>query len=353
MHTKTNILIIDDVLDNIQVAMNILKEDGYDFSYATHGAEGLSLLKQKNEATQIDLVLLDIMMPEMDGFDVCRQIKTNPETKEIPIIFLTAKTDIESISKGFSQGAVDYISKPFHADELLARVKTHIQLYQAKKLLQQNNLDLGSKIVFQQKRLLSELEDNQKEIIWMLTELMESTSDETGKHIRRVAETASLLAHYHPSLNAMDEEKLYHASPMHDIGKMTVPLKILHKPGRYTEDEFNQMKAHTSNAFKLLSGSNRALMKAAAIIAHEHHEKWNGQGYPRQLKGTNIHIYGRIVALADVFDALTHKICYKDPWRMDKVIEYIKEHSGTQFDPELIDIFVEHIEEFKAISENT
>ena len=276
MYNKTNILIIDDVPDNIQVAMNILKEDGYDFSYATDGAEGLSLLKQKNEATQVDLILLDIMMPEMDGFDVCRQIKKNPETAEIPIIFLTAKTDVESISRGFSLGAVDYISKPFHADELLARVKTHSQLYQAQKLLQQNNLNLENKIFFQQKRLLSELEENQKEIIWMLTELMESTSDETGKHIGRVAETSSLLAYYHPALNTMDEEKLYHASPMHDIGKMTVPLHILHKLGRYTEDEFNQMKAHTSNAFKLLSNSNRVLFKAAAIIAHEHHEKWDG-----------------------------------------------------------------------------
>jgi putative two-component system response regulator len=199
--------------------MNILKEDGYDFSYATHGAEGLSLLKQKDKAAQVDLILLDIMMPEMDGFDVCRKIKTNPKIKEIPIIFLTAKTDVESISKGFSLGAVDYISKPFHADELLARVKTHTQLYHSKKLLQQNNLDLGSKIVFQQKRLLTELEDNQKEIIWMLTELMESTSDETGKHIRRVAETASLLARYHPALDAMDEEKLYHAYPCMILAK--------------------------------------------------------------------------------------------------------------------------------------
>ncbi len=351
MYQKTKILIVDDVLDNIKVAMSILKEDGYDFSYATHGAEALTLLKE--DAAKISLILLDIMMPDMDGFAVCRQIKQNPQTKEIPIIFLTAKVDVESIKKGFSLGAVDYISKPFHADELLARAKMHVQFYQAQQLLQQNNLVLGSKIVFQQKRLISELEENQKEMIWMLTELMEATSDETGKHIRRVAEISSLLAHYHPALDSMDEENLYHASPMHDIGKMTVPYQILHKPGRYTEDEFNQMKAHTSNAYELLGHSKRQIIKAAAIIAHEHHEKWNGQGYPRQLKGEDIHIYGRIVSLADVFDALTHQRCYKDAWSIDKAVKYIKEHSGTQFDPELVDIFINHLDEFITISQQT
>ncbi|MEE9339424.1 MAG: HD domain-containing phosphohydrolase [Methylococcaceae bacterium] len=351
MKHTIKILIIDDVLDNIQVAMNILKEGGYDFSYATSGKEGLSLLNQKNEASEIDLILLDIMMPEVDGFEVCKQIKLNSKTKDIPIIFLTAKIDVDSLSQGFALGGSDYIYKPFHAEELLARVKMHIQFYQAKKQLEQSNMVLGKQIIFQHKRLLSELEDNQKEMIWMLTELMESTSDETGKHIKRVAESSSLLARYHPTLNSVDEQTLYHASPMHDIGKMTVPYQILHKPGSYSESEFNLMKGHTTNAYNLLAGSKRALIKAAAIIAHEHHEKWNGQGYPRQLKGTDIHIYGRIVALADVFDALTHKRCYKEAWSMDKAVEYIQEHRSTQFDPELVDIFIGHVDEFKEISQ--
>lgn len=351
MKNNLNILIIDDVIDNIQVVMNVLKEEGYDFSYATSGAEGLSLLKQKDETAKVDLILLDIMMPEIDGFEVCRQIKENPQTKDIPVIFLTAKTDVDSIRQGFLLGGVDYITKPFHAEELLARVKTHLQLYYAKELLQRNNIALGAKIVHQQKRLLTELEDNQKEMIWMLTELMESTSDETGKHIRRVAEVSSLLAHYHPALTAVDEDMLYHASPMHDIGKMTVPQQILHKSGRYTEEEFKIMKQHTTNAYKLLAGSKRALIQAAAIIAHQHHEKWDGQGYPNQLKSGDIHIYGRIVALADVFDALTHKRCYKDAWDMTEVIDYIQDHRETQFDPELVDIFMQHVDEFKEITQ--
>jgi len=343
-----HILIVDDVTDNIQVAMNILKEDGYTFSFATQGAEAIELIER--DFQKISLILLDIMMPGIDGFAVCKTIKANPLTKQIPVIFLTAKTDIDTMRTGFSLGAVDYITKPFHADELLARVSTHTQLYQAKKLLQQNNLALTTKVKFEYKRLLSELENDQKEMIWVLTELMEATSDETGQHIRRVAELSALLAHYHPALTEDDMEILRYASPMHDVGKMTVPHEILHKQGRYTEEEFMQMKKHTSNAYELLNRSNRKFMNAAAIIAHEHHEKWNGKGYPRGLKGEEIHIYGRVVALADVFDALTHKRCYKDAWHIDDVIDYIKDHDGTQFDPELIAIFMDHLDEFISIA---
>lgn len=351
MFCRAHILIVDDITDNIKIAMNILQEDNYEFSFATHWKETIELINQDN--VLFDLILLDIMMPEIDGFALCKKIKQNPRYKDTPIIFLTAKVDIDSIRKGFSLGGVDYITKPFHSDEILARVKTHVQLHQAKVLLKTHNIALESKIEFEHQRLLSELEYNQKEMIWMLTELMESTSDETGKHIRRVAELSSLLAHLHPSLNGEDAETLFHASPMHDIGKMTIPHEILHKPGKYTEEEFNIMKAHTTNAYHLLSGSSRRLIKAAAIIAHEHHEKWDGSGYPRQLKGNQIHIYGRVVALADVFDALTHSRCYKDAWEMNQVIEYIQEHRATQFDPQLVDILIEHLDQFKTIAEIT
>jgi putative two-component system response regulator len=337
------------VVDNIQIAMNILKEDGYSFSFATQGAEALALINQVS--VQFDLILLDIMMPGIDGFGVCQMLKNDPQTQDIPIIFLTAKIDIDSISKGFTLGAVDYITKPFHAEELLARVRTHLQLYQAKKLLQAHNIALETKVKYEHRRLLTELEDSQKQMLWMLAELMEATSDETGKHIHRVSEISSLLAQYHPSLGDEDVDLLFHASAMHDIGKMTVPHEILHKPGKYTEEEFVAMKAHTTNAYNLLKGSQRKLIQAAAIIAHEHHEKWDGKGYPRKLKGEDIHIYGRIVALADVFDALTHTRCYKEAWSMDKVIDYITDHRGTQFDPQLVDIFIEHLDEFKQISQ--
>lgn len=349
MKKYNRILIVDDVVDNIRVAMNILKEDHYDLSFAHDGAEALRLVGE--DPLHFDLVLLDIMMPGVNGFEVCQKLKENPATREIPVIFLTARVDVDSISQGFHLGGVDYITKPFHANELLARVKTHLELYQARQLLKIHSIELKTKAKFERVRLLTELEDSQKEMIFILTELMEATSDETGKHIRRVAESSALMAKYHPCLTEEDMETLYYASPMHDIGKMTVPLEILHKAGRYSEDEFNIMKQHTTNAYALLSNSERKLIKAAAIIAHEHHEKWNGKGYPRGLEATNIHIYGRIVALTDVFDALTHKRHYKDAWDIDAAVNYILDHRETQFDPELVDIFQSHLDEFVAIAQ--
>lgn len=347
---KATILIVDDVSSNIQVAMNILREDNYEFSFATDGHEALNIIE--HEAATLDLILLDIMMPKMDGFELCQRIKSNPSTAQIPIIFLTARVDNTSMKQGFEMGAVDYIAKPFHAEELLARVKTHVELYQSKQLLQKNNQALETKIEYGRKRFYSELEENQIDLLFLLSELMEFRSGETGEHIKRVAEVSALLAHYYPSLTPDDEYILYHASPMHDIGKMTIPADILHKPGKYNEAEFTIMKEHAANGYQLLSRSQGRLISAAAIIAHEHHEKWNGEGYPRQLKGEDIHIYGRIVAFADVFDALSHQRCYKDPWAFEEVRDFMVENSGVHFDPMLVDIFLEHIDEFKKILGN-
>jgi len=343
---KSAILIVDDVVDNIQVAMNILKEDNYEFSYALNGEDALKLLK----GASFDLVLLDIMMPGIDGYEVCRRIKEDPLLLDIPVIFLTAKVDIDSISTAFEAGGIDYITKPFHADELLARVKTHINLYKAQKLLKQNNLSLQTKVTNVHERLLSELEENQKEMIFVLTELVESISDETGKHIKRVAEYSRLLAHYHCAITEEDANVIYHASPMHDIGKMAIPEYILHKEGALSQEEFVIMKTHTTKAHEYLVFAKRKIMKAADIIAYQHHEKWNGTGYPQGLKGEDIHIFGRIVALADVFDALTHKRIYKEAWSVEDASQYIISHKGTQFDPYLVEIFEANIDEFISIS---
>ena len=347
MAPHAQILIVDDVPDNIQVAMSLLREDSYEFSFANSGEKALSILQ--NDDAAFDLILLDIMMPGLDGYETCQRIKRQTQLKDIPIIFLTAKADVDSIARAFKVGGVDYVTKPFHAAELLARVRTHVQLYQTKKWLEQQNIDLETKSRFAQARLLSELENSQKELIWFLTELMESTSDEKGKHIRRVAEISALLAKLHPTLSDTDADTLYHASPMHDIGKMTVPHEILHKPGKYTPEEFEMMKSHTTNAYKLLSGSKRKLIKSAAIIAYQHHEKWDGSGYPRGLKGSDIHIYGRIVALADVFDALTHQRCYKTAWTVDDAVAFIQEQRGFHFDPELVDLMISHLDQFADI----
>ncbi len=345
MDFKYNVLIVDDVVDNIQMAMNILKEENYNLTFALSGEEALTLLEQND----FDIILLDIMMPGMDGYEVCQKIKKIDKYLNVPIVFLTAKTDIDSITKGFSLGAVDYLIKPFHAEELLARVKTQLELYRSKLVLEEHNLSLEAKVKYERKRILHEMEEGQKEIIYMLTEMIEGRSQETGEHVKRVALMSKLLAEYHPSLTTEDATNIFHAAPMHDIGKVSIPDNILQKADALTKEEFEVMKTHTTAAHKFLKSSKRKIMQSADIIAMQHHEKWDGTGYPKGLTGDEIHLYGRIVSIIDVFDALTHERYYKEAWEIDRSIEYMKKHAGTHFDPQLIDIFMEHQNEFIAI----
>lgn len=346
MDFNYNVLIVDDVVENIQIAMNILREENYNFTFALSGEEALSLIK----SNRYDIILLDIMMPNMDGYTVCQQIKKNENAKDIPIIFLTAKADIDSISKGFELGASDYLIKPFHAEELLARVRTQLELYRSKLILKEHNLSLTAKVKYERKRVLEEIEEGQKEIIYMLTELIESCSQETGEHVKRVALMSELLGKYHPALSDEDAKNLLYASPMHDIGKVTIPDRILQKEDSLDNDEFEIMKTHTTAAHSFLKNSKRKIIQSADVIAMQHHEKWDGTGYPNGLKGEEIHLYGRIVSIIDVFDALLHERYYKKAWDVETSVAYMKEHAGTHFDPELIDIFMEHIDEFVAIA---
>ncbi|HIP28026.1 MAG TPA: response regulator [Sulfurovum sp.] len=346
MELSYNVLIVDDVVDNIQIAMNILREENYNLTFALSGEEAITLAN----TNQFDIILLDIMMPNIDGFTVCERIKKIPEYVNVPIIFLTAKTDIDSISRAFEIGGSDYVTKPFHAVELLARVKSHLELYRSRLILQENNLSLQIKMKYEKKRLLNEVEEGQKELIYTLTELMETCSAETGEHIKRVAKMAHILAKHYPLLTDADADTIFHAAPMHDIGKATIPHHILHKTEKLTDEEFAVMKTHTTVAHKFLKNSKRKMIQAADIIAMQHHERWDGSGYPKGLKGEEIHPYGRVMAVIDVFDALTHKRCYKEAWSIEDSVAYMQEHSGTRFDPQLIDVFMENIDEFVSIA---
>lgn len=345
MELNYNVLIVDDVVDNIQIVMNILREENYNLTFALSGEEALTLV----DTNQFDIILLDIMMPNIDGFTVCERLRKMPKYANVPIVFLTAKVDIDSISRAFEIGGTDYVTKPFHAAELLARVKSQLELYRSRVVLQENNLSLEVKMKYERKRLLNEIEEGQKELIYTLTELMETCSAETGEHVKRVANMAYRLAKHFPLLTDDDAETVFHAAPMHDIGKATIPHHILHKEGKLTEEEFTVMKTHTTAAHVFLKSSKRKVMQAADIIAMQHHEKWDGTGYPKGLKGDDIHPYGRVMAVIDVFDALTHKRCYKEAWPVDDAIAYMKEQRGIFFDPVLIDVFMEHIDEFTEI----
>jgi len=347
MPNSYEILIVDDVSENIKVAISILKRDDYNFSYALNGKQAIEILKTK----RFDLILLDVMMPEVDGFQLCKIIKNSPAIKDTPIIFLTAKVDIESVAHGFELGAVDYVTKPFHPVELKSRVATHLELYRYRKDLKNSNKKLNNEIINVKNQHFTDLEIAQKELLYILSDIMESDSGETACHVKRVAKIAQQLALLEGNLSTEQIKMIYLAAPLHDIGKLLVDNSILHKPDTLTESEFEVMKEHPAHALKILKKSDRKLIQAAKIIAYEHHENYDGSGYPKGLKGDEIHIFGRIVAIADVLDALTHQRSYKQAWTFEDASQYIMNESAKKFDPRLVDIFTEHLEVFKEIME--
>ncbi len=448
-NNKSNILIIDDNPKNIQLAANVLKStELFNIFFATSGESGIQQLEKK----EYMLILLDINMPGLNGYETADIIKQNPKTKNIPIIFLSANAGHESINQGFEHGWQDYITKPFQKLELIHRVKTHVELYLAKKSLQfkvdesqvlleqykeaidisalvsktdtkgiityvnepfcqisqyskeelmgkshgiirhpnvpdqvyadlwntitqkgvwkgtlQNRAKDGSsyfvdatiipimnqydevieyisvrtditKQVEAKERIIS----SQKEILFTLGEMGELRSKETGDHVNRVALYSELLARKY-GLGEKEVMMLKMASPMHDIGKVAISDSILLKPAKLTDEEFEEMKRHSSIGYEIFKKSTHRLLQIAATISHEHHEKWDGTGYPRGLKGEEISICGRITAVADVFDALSHDRVYKKAWPLEEVLEYMKKESGKSFEPKLVDILVENI----------
>lgn len=347
MHTKYEILIVDDVSENIKVAISILKNDAYNFSFALDAKQAIEILKSK----RFDLLLLDVMMPGIDGFRLAKMIKNSPAIKETPIIFLTAKVDINSIEEGFSIGAVDYVTKPFHPIELRSRVANHLELYRYRRELKRNNLKLNHEINTVKTRHYTDLELAQKEIISLLTKIMESESGETECHVKRVANISRRLAVLDGHLLDKEIETLTLAAPLHDIGKILIENKILSKAGKLSEEEFEKMKEHPIHGMKILQSSDREIIKAAKVIAYEHHENYDGSGYPRGIQGDNIHIYARIVAIADVLDALTHERPYDKAWSFEEAARYIIGQSKTKFDPRFVQLFRDNLESFKEILE--
>jgi len=348
MKKKYEILIVDDNSENIKIAISILKSDKYNFSYALDAKQAVEILKTK----RFDLLLLDVMMPEVDGFRLARLIKNTPVVEETPIIFLTERTDNDSIDEGFSIGAVDYVTKPFHPVELRSRVSNHLELLNFREEFKHNSIELTSEMNALQDRNYTELELAQREIIEILSEIMESDSGETACHVKRVAKISKALAVYEGHLEEHEIETLYVAAPLHDIGKVLVDKKILHKNGDLTTDEFHAMQEHSFHAVKMLKNSKKGIIKAARVIAYEHHENYDGSGYPRGIKGESIHIFSRIVAIADVLDTLTHERHYEKAWSFEEAVKYIIDLKGTKFDPRLIDVFINHLEIFKDIVED-
>ncbi len=327
------ILVVDDVEDNLTIVTEILQTEGYVTVVARDGLSALRLVKESS----IDLILLDIMMPIMSGIETCRFLKVEPQSASIPVIFLTANADRETIQRAYSVGGSDYIKKPFFKEELLARVQTWLSM-------REYELSLEKKVAQRTK----EMEETQIRIMQTLGGIAEGHSSETYHHVDRVSEFTYNLA----LLSGMPEEEaklLKNASALHDIGKLAIPDNILHKHGALSTREYKIMKTHAALGAEMLRKSELPLFKVAAIVAKQHHEKWDGTGYPNGIKGDKIHLYGRIVAIADVFDALLFKRSYKERWSVEEVVVYIKDMRGEHFDPQLVDLFFENLDMFLGI----
>ncbi|MCB2183552.1 MAG: response regulator [Desulfobulbaceae bacterium] len=330
------VLIVDDIAQNRRLLAELLAQSlDCQIRMAADGAAVLDMI----EHDLPDLILLDIMMPGMDGFQVARILQQRYRTKEIPIIFITAKTDVESKVEAFRHGGVDYVTKPFHKDELLARVKAQLHLKQLQDELRSKNRMLADR-----EEHLSHLVDEKTETIEKMTLSLVSVledanlanDDDTGNHIRRVSEYSALIADaYGADREFVKRIRLY--ASLHDVGKVGIPDAILKKPGKYTRDEFELMKEHVVIGFGMMD--NAQIDPMAKNIARYHHEKWNGTGYVDGLQGEEIPLEARIVALADAFDAMTTKRVYKEAFSVAKAEEIITRERGEHFDPRVVDAF--------------
>ena len=332
---KFNILVVDDTPENIDLLLEILKDD-YKVRAAINGEQALKIARLR---VAPDLILLDVMMPGIDGFEVCRQLKSDPTTSHIPIIFVTAKITTSDEIEGFSLGAVDYITKPISPPVVLARVKTQLALYD-------QNRELDRKVREQTK----DINETRLKIIQRLGRAAEYKDDNTGLHVIRMSHYARVLG-IAAGMSETMADMMLDAAPMHDIGKIGIPDSILQKAGPLTDSEWTVMQSHTLMGEDIIGEDDSELLRMAKTVAISHHEHWDGSGYPKGLAGEDIPMAGRIVAIADVFDALTSVRPYKESWTVEDAVTYLQEKSGTQFDPKLVPLFVESIDKVLAIKE--
>ncbi len=320
---KQSILVVDDTPENIDLLSEILCDD-YRIRVATSGEKALKIIYSDDPP---ELILLDIMMPGLSGLEICRRLKANPDRRSIPVIFVTAMSSVEDERIGLETGAVDYITKPISPPIVKARVRTHLALYDQSRELE--------RMVRQRTH---ELMTTRQQIIRRLGRAAEFKDNETGNHVLRMSHYARLVAEQY-GLGIEATTILFNTAPMHDIGKIGIPDAILLKPGKLTADEWKIMHQHPIMGAEIIGKHENDLLETARIIALTHHEKWDGSGYPQGLKGEGIPLEGRIVAIADVFDALVSERPYKKPIPLDEALAYMEGQAGSHFDPGLIDAF--------------
>jgi putative two-component system response regulator len=352
---KPTILVVDDTSDNLILMSNLLKSD-YKVKIANSGEKALRIATSDSPP---DLILLDIMMPDMDGYEVCLRLKRGPKTMNIPVIFLTAKSEMEDEKKGLELGAVDYITKPISPPIVLARVKNHLALRVMDQFLRDKNDFLELEVAKRTKEVIA-LQDV---TILVMASLAETRDSETGNHIRRTQFYVKALAEKlrdHPRfawfLTDANINMLFKSAPLHDIGKVGIPDRILLKPGRFEAGEFEIMKTHTTLGRDAIAHAESALgidvdfLIFAKTIALSHQEKWDGSGYPQSLSGDDIPIAARLMAVADVYDALISRRVYKNSMPHEDAVKIMIDGRGSHFDPDMLDAFLEIQEEFRSIA---
>jgi len=354
--SKPTVLIVDDTPENLTVMNGLLREH-YRTKIANSGARALQIAADNPHP---DLILLDIMMPGMDGYEVCRRLKRDPRLAAVPVIFLTAKAEIKDEQAGFDVGGVDYITKPISPSIVLARVSTHLKLKAASDFLKDKNAFLETEV----QRRTREVQVIQDVTIMAMASLAETRDNETGNHIRRtqnyVLALAKALKSHRRFSAALDDktiDMLYKSAPLHDIGKVGIPDAILLKPGKLTAEEFEIIKTHTTIGRDTIAAAEKLIdepstfLRLAREIAHYHQEKWDGSGYPEGLRGDAIPVSARLMALADVYDALISKRVYKPPFPHEKAVAIIAEGRGKHFDPDVVDAFLVIEGQFRNIAE--
>ncbi|MGI2112431.1 HD domain-containing phosphohydrolase [Shewanella frigidimarina] len=337
MQENPVILVVDDNPQNIELMQAYLEPKGYKIVTATGGQEALDILANH----PIDLILLDIMMPGMNGFEVTRRVRQNETLKLLPIVLITALRETKERVKGIDAGCDDFITKPVDKNELLSRVKSLLKIKDYNDLRANYNKQLEADVAERTEDLRQALESLKAaslETIHRLTMASEYKDEETGAHIQRMSLYSEVVARS-VGLDEHTVENILFSASMHDLGKISTPDHILLKPGKLDAAEWEIMKQHTVVGANILKGSNSELIKMGEVIARSHHEKWDGSGYPEGLKGNDIPIAARIVAIADVFDALSSTRPYKKPFSEEKTFAMIKEGSGSHFDPDIVDAF--------------
>jgi len=350
---KENILIVEDVPYNIDILLNILKDD-YRLLIATNGKQAKQIIKKQ----AIDLILMDINLPDINGIRLATDIRTNEESNNIPVIFVSSIEDPDVKSKCFEIGASDYITKPYNQAEIKARIKYHLSMVEANRLLNSQKNILEEMV----RTKTDEVIKTRDAAINAVSSLVETRDSETSGHINRtknyvliIAETLRIMGKYVDVLTPEYIYEIERASPLHDIGKIGIPDHVLLKPGKLTKEEFEIVKQHPVIGYKALASAKKDLgensfFDIACDIAMYHHEKWNGKGYPSNLKGDEIPLAARIMSLADVYDALTSERIYKEAYDHEKSKEIIIEGSGNQFDPNIVDAFIIAEKLFKKVA---